>query len=146
MPNFKAIGPAVTEKQQAEDLWHPPGSTRHVPQWVLAWFGIGPIRGRRDGGTHQRRPLVNRAFGSRDISLSKAWPRPAGRSYSGFSLILSRTRSAFGLARNKLTFTSGGIPACLWHLKCQGQPLQLSDAMQQNPADCSWRVRTESHF
>ena len=27
--------------------------------------------------------------------------RPAGRSYSGFSLILSRTRSAFGLARNK---------------------------------------------
>ena len=46
---------------------------------LLAWFGIGPIHGRRDGGTHQRRPLVNRAFGSRDISLSKAWPRPAGR-------------------------------------------------------------------
>ena len=78
----------------------PPGSTRHVPQWVLAWFGIGPIHGRRNGGTHQRRPLANRAFGSRDISLSKAWPRPAGRSYSEFSLILSRTRSAFGLARN----------------------------------------------
>ena len=32
MPNFNAIGPAVTEKQQAEHLWHPPGSTRHVPQ------------------------------------------------------------------------------------------------------------------
>ena len=29
--------------------------------------------------THQRRPLVNQAYGSRDISLSKASPRPAGR-------------------------------------------------------------------
>ena len=39
------------------------------------------------GGTHQRRPLVNRAFGSRDISLSKAWPRPTGRP-AGRPLIL----------------------------------------------------------
>ena len=57
----------------------PPGSTRHVPQWILARFSISLIHGRRDGGTHQRRPLVNRAFGARDISLSKAWPWPAGR-------------------------------------------------------------------
>ena len=66
MPNFNAIGPAVTE-QQAENFGHPTGGTRHVPQWVLVWFGIGPIHGRRNGGTHHRRPLVNRAFGSRDI-------------------------------------------------------------------------------
>ena len=48
------------------------GSTRHVPQWALTRFGIGPIHGRRNGVAHQRRPLVNRAYGSRDISLSKA--------------------------------------------------------------------------
>ena len=76
----------------------PSGSTRHVPQWALPWFGIGSMHGRRDGDTHQRRPLVNRAYGFRDISLSKAWPRPAGqragRSYSDFLCISVETRFA----------------------------------------------------
>ena len=35
------------------------------------------MHGRRDGVTNQRRPLVNRAYGFIDISLSKAWPWPA---------------------------------------------------------------------
>ena len=57
-------------------------------------------------GIHQRRPLVNRAFGSRGsyvyVSQKREHGRPAGRSYSRFSLILSRTRLAFGLARKNM--------------------------------------------
>ena len=76
----------------------PLGSTRHVPQLALTWFGIVPIHGRRDGATHQRRRLVNRAYGSRDISLSKAWPRPAGRRAGGPLLL----RFLVYISRNSL--------------------------------------------
>ena len=47
MQNFSAIGPAVTEKQKAENFGHPTGRTSHVPQWVLddTVEGIGvPIK------------------------------------------------------------------------------------------------------
>ena len=70
-----APGPAVTEEQQAEHLWHSSGGTRHVPQWALTRLGIGihSIHGMKDGLTHQIRPFFDdEAYGSRDISLSKA--------------------------------------------------------------------------
>ena len=85
------------------------------------------MHGRRDGVTHQRRPLVNRAYGSRDISLSKAWPRPAGRP-AGRPLIL---RFLVYISRNSLRasrslvinlYTSGNV--CIlagdsrWIMKC----------------------------
>ena len=70
--------------------------TPHVLQWSPRWVDIGTIHGRRNVATHHRKPLVNRTRGCRDISSSKASPwRPAGRSYSDFSTISRRTRSAF---------------------------------------------------
>ena len=90
----------------------PPGSTRHVPQWLLARFGIGLIHGRRDGGTHYppKKTVCQSGFPFQRYKPLKSVTtagRPAGRraglSYSGFSLILSRTRLAFGLARNNIS-------------------------------------------
>ena len=66
MPKFNAIGPAVTEKQQVEIFVTSPQVSRatcHSGYWHDLELVPYTVEGM--GGTHQRRPLVNRAFGSR---------------------------------------------------------------------------------
>ena len=61
-------GTFVTSPQVARATCH----SRHWHDSALV-----PYMAEGRGLPHQRRPLVNRAYGSIDISLSKAWPRPA---------------------------------------------------------------------
>ena len=60
-------------------LWHPLQGTCHVPWQAPAGIGTGQIHDWLDGDIVLKWPFVSWSSGSREISVQRAWPRPAGR-------------------------------------------------------------------
>ena len=90
--------------QSAEPFWSfstvkfhdmPSLCTCHALHSTPIWVGIGSTRGRKNVATQERKPFVKRTCGCWAISLVKAWPRPAGRLYWLFSVILTDTSGRY---------------------------------------------------
>ena len=69
-----------------------------------------------DGVTNQRRPLINWAYGARDISLSKAWPWPAGRWNFGPPMSIRSKQRTVHICRSLCpSWLTSSAQALLWN-------------------------------
>ena len=97
-------------------------ATCHSRQWALTWFSIGPIHGRRDGATHQRRPLVNRAYSSRGITYTLLIPYKHLKSVTTAGRPVAHTQDfplfSVELARPSASLVTRGFTfSCYFHCK-----------------------------